>query len=189
MARAITCTRSRVIRAIFSLGLACLPVLGGIAIAHTETPSSPCDAQVKTPPSLERFLETNSFGEKDGRRIALVDLDGRGPPEALVYLRGMDWCGSGGCTLLVLRERNGSWMRVSRITATRLPVRVLDRRRHGWHSLQVHVGGGGIASADVVLDFDGRRYPGNPTVVARTSTDAGAGRTLIDVDGSTRCPR
>jgi len=70
MARAITCTRSRVIRAIHSLGLACLPMLGGIAIAHTETPSSPCDAQVKTPPqpgALSRNKQLRRKGRSPDR--------------------------------------------------------------------------------------------------------------------------
>ena len=35
---------------------------------------------------------------------ALVDLDGDRAPEALVYLSGRDWCGSGGCILYILQS-------------------------------------------------------------------------------------
>lgn len=163
--------------------------LGSIGTSLAETSPSPCATHTTTPASLDHFLDTSGFGEKESRRTALARLDDGDQPEALVYLLGDDWCGSGGCTLLVLRQRNGSWTRVSRITATRLPVRLLDRRRHGWHSLQVHIGGGGITSADAVLDFDGHHYPGNPTVLPPAAPNVGVGRTLIDFDGTVRCPR
>ena len=172
------------------LGVACLAALCTIGTASARESLHPCDARDGMPPRLEQFLDAQGIDLSD-QWVALADLDGDGREEALVYLHGRDWCGSGGCTLLVLQEHQGGWGRISQIPVTRLPVRLLERRRHAWRSLQVRVGGGGSPAHDAVLDFDGHRYPGNPTTVEPTSSTDGAGRTLIapSTDGTPRCER
>lgn len=172
------------------LGIACLAALCTIGVASAREPLRPCHARDGISPRLEQFLDAQGIDLSD-RWVALADLDGDGREEALVYLHGSDWCGSGGCTLLVLQERQGEWHRISQVPVTRLPVRVLERRRHAWRSLQVRVGGGGSPAHDAVLDFDGHRYPANPTTVGTAPSAAGAGRPLIDqsTDGTPRCER
>jgi hypothetical protein len=39
--------------------------------------------------------------------FALVDLDDDGNSDALVLLKDPNWCGTGGCTLLILRGKGG----------------------------------------------------------------------------------
>src|ERR1041385_8331670 len=61
---------------------------------------------------LKTFLQKNysdvppSDYDKTTRYFAaFVDLNGDGKPEAVVYLSGRLWCGSGGCHTLILERR------------------------------------------------------------------------------------
>ncbi len=97
--------------------------------------------------------------------VATVDLLGNGTQETLVYLRSQDWCGTGGCPLLVLRRDGASFKVMSKTTITRLPILILPTRSHGWSDLGVTVAGGGVMRAYVArLPFDGSGYSRNPTM-------------------------
>lgn len=96
---------------------------------------------------------------------AFVDLKGDGRQEAIVYLSGAGWCGSGGCTALVLTPQGSSYRIVTKLTVVQLPIRVLMSKSNGWHDLSVQVkGGGNIRPYEAVLSFNGSTYPRNPTV-------------------------
>jgi hypothetical protein len=98
---------------------------------------------------------------------AFVDLNGDGKPEAIVYITGQSWCGSGGCTLLILTPEGSSYKVVTKIPITRLPVRVLTKASNGWRNLGVWVQGGGIQPGyEAELRFDGKTYPRNPSTNA-----------------------
>lgn len=98
-------------------------------------------------------------------RFSFVDLNDDGKKEAIVYIMDKAWCGSGGCTTLVLAPRNASYAIITKIALTRPPIRVLGTKSKGWLDLSVVVGGGGTESAhDVRLSFDGKTYPRNPTM-------------------------
>jgi hypothetical protein len=87
-------------------------------------------ASAKT--SLRAFLERFDADLK-GRFIdAFVDLNGDGGPEAVVYLTGNEWCGSGGCTTLILVRDGDSWRLMTKVTVTRPPIRVLATKSNGW---------------------------------------------------------
>jgi len=79
-----------------------------------------------------------------------------GAHQVVVYVSGPHWCGTGGCTLLVLTSGNGSYQVVSKTIGVQLPVRVLPGETGGWHDL-------GVRSAEGAkrLAFNGRRYPIN----------------------------
>jgi hypothetical protein len=134
--------------------------------------------------ALETFLREYvkaAQGEPDKATrylAAEADLKAGGGPETLVYLTGSDWCGTGGCALLVLKWDGGSYKLIEEVSPTRLPVRVLDSRHAGWRDLAVWVGGGGVAHGyEAVLEFDGKAYPDNPTTVLVKSAGP-AGRNL-----------
>jgi hypothetical protein len=104
----------------------------------TETKTAPPDE------SLRRFLQTQA-DDKETQYIAVLrDLNGDGIPEAIVYLVGNEWCGSGGCNLFILRKDGTSWKVVTSVTITHPPVRELNGTSNGWHNIGVRVGGGGI---------------------------------------------
>jgi uncharacterized protein YecT (DUF1311 family) len=96
--------------------------------------------------------------------VAWKDLNGDGRPEAIVFLMGGQWCGSGGCTMLVLEQSGGGFTVRGKTSVTSAPIAVLPSANHGWRDLVVQVGGGGGWSGQVILPFRGDRYASNPTV-------------------------
>lgn len=119
--------------------------------------------------ALKAFLKTyvHEHNTSDGETryaVAWKDLNGDGRPEAIVYLMGDGWCGSGGCHLLVLEQSGSGFTVRGKMTITREPIAVLPSTNHGWRDLVVQVAGGGIESGRVVLPFQGDRYASNPTV-------------------------
>ncbi|MGA2235940.1 MAG: hypothetical protein ABSG23_10750 [Terriglobales bacterium] len=96
---------------------------------------------------------------------AFVDLKDDGTKEVIVYLSGRGWCGTGGCNMLILAPEGTSYRVVTKITITRLPIRVLTTKSNGWHDISVVVAGGGIQPGyEAELSFDGKTYPSNPSV-------------------------
>src|SRR4051812_24404972 len=73
-----------------------------------------------------------------------ADLNGDDRSEAFVYLTDPSYCGSGGCTLVVLTSQGRSYRVVLRSTVTQLPIRLLPTSTRGWRDIGVTVGGGGI---------------------------------------------
>lgn len=124
---------------------------------------------------VSRTLHTARYKRAD------ADLDGDGRSEALVYVTDPSYCGSGGCTLLVLSPGERGYRMALRSTVTQLPVRLLPTFTRGWRDLGVTVSGGGITRPYVArLRFDGHSYPGNPTAAPRMSSNQPLGRVLID---------
>lgn len=144
-----------------------------------KTPSSDSEASLK--PFLQRYFAGKDENKTVRYIVAFHDLNGDGRPEAIVYITGPEWCGSGGCKLYVLTPTGDSWMIVAKTTITWPPIRVLDATSHGWHNLAVSVGGGGIqAGYEAELRFDGKKYPGNPSAPpARRAAKNLAGEVVI----------
>ena len=96
---------------------------------------------------------------------ASADLNGDGVPEAIVVLRSGYWCGSGGCTTLILTRSKSSWKVVTIVKIAHPPIRVLKDATNGWRDITVWVAGGGIRPGyEALLRFNGSFYPSNPTV-------------------------
>lgn len=93
--------------------------------------------------------------------LAWHDLDGDGNDEAIVYLAGPYFCGSGGCNLVVLTPAGPMWRKVGDVSVSRTPVAVIEAASNGWKDLTVDVAGGGAPSGTVIMKFDGESYPGN----------------------------
>ena len=132
-------------------------------------------AQSQSPPgsqgedSVRRFLQDytkNSDHNKTTRYFsAIVNLKDDGTREFVVYLTGNVWCGSGGCTTLILAPKGSSYQIVTRITIARPPIRILTSRTNGWHDIGVWVQGGGVQRGyEAELSFDGQSYPNNPSI-------------------------
>src|SRR3974390_2569725 len=88
----------------------------------------------------EVLEDADAFENRTTRFVAeFVDLDGDGIEEAVVYLSGPRWCGSGGCRVWVLTRSGSSWRLVTEVGISRPPVRRLNTSSHGWRSLTVWV--------------------------------------------------
>src|SRR6185503_4254447 len=90
----------------------------------------------QTPPTLAAAVQ--AYAEKAGVRQtvkvrhALVDLNGDGVVDALVFLTDPDWCAAAGCTLLVFRGSKSGYALVSDSRAVETPIRLTTERSQGW---------------------------------------------------------
>ena len=139
------------------------------------------DSKASVKVFLQRYFAAKDENKTTRYIVAFRDLNGDGKPEALVYISGPGWCGSGGCKLYVLTPTGSSWTIVARTTITWPPIRVLASSSRGWHNLGVQVGGGGIQPGyEAELRFDGKKYPANPSVPpARKVTKDAPGTVVI----------
>ena len=125
-------------------------------------------------PGLRRFLQKYlstypSYVEQDSRySAAAVSLDGKPKHQILVYVSGQWWCGSGGCTALVLEPEGSSFRVITRFTLVWLPIRILSSTSNGWHDIVMIVHGGGIIPGYLaILRFNGHSYPSNPSMAPK----------------------
>lgn len=102
-------------------------------------------------------------------RYAFSDLNGDGLQDAVVLITDLEYCGSGGCTMLVLKGIGRGFEFVSLSTITREPIYVLQRASSGWRAFSVLVSGGGVAAGQALLRFDGEPYPLNPSTQERAT--------------------
>ena len=116
------------------------------------------------PPGLSDAVKKYSRESKPHFEYALIDLNDDGFPDAIVRLTARDWCGSGGCTMLILRGRAQGFTLVANATIAQKPIKVSPEVLHGWHTLLVSVSGGGVQPGFVLMRFNGRKYPRNPSV-------------------------
>ncbi len=131
---------------------------------------------------LQDYLRDAFLG--DGKTTnyfsAFVDLNDSGG-QVFVYLADQQWCGSGGCTLLILATEGSSYRTVTRITIVRPPICLLATKSNGWYDISVGVQGGGIQPGyEAKLSFDGKTYPRNPSVPpAQRLTQGSAGKIIM----------
>jgi hypothetical protein len=116
--------------------------------------------------ALEAAIRREIGDERFTYVYNLVNLSNGAAPEALVYMPGRDYCGSGGCTSFVFAKRGGDYRLITRLSPARTPLIVSSHRTNGWNDLIVFVSGGGIQPGYyAVLPFDGKKYPDNPTAL------------------------
>jgi hypothetical protein len=123
------------------------------------------------------FLADNGNPSADDPlKVHTTDLNQDGRSDALVLLGSPNWCGTGGCTLLVFEgmenqdplpgEPDDTYTLVSRISLVQEPLIISDTATNGWQDLILEVSGGGATPGQVVLTFDGSTYPTNPSVLS-----------------------
>ena len=163
------------------MAILCSLLLANRCFAEAPAPA-PAEAtpQAALEASLQQFL--SAWNKNPTPHItAFEDLNEDGKLEAIVRL-SEGWCGSGGCTTLILKQDGSSWKMVTKITNTRLPIRVLSTSSHGWHNIGILVAGGGITNGyEAELLFNGKTYPKNPTVPpARKLKGKPTGKVVLD---------
>jgi uncharacterized protein len=113
-----------------------------------------------------------------------IDLNDDGILDALVLLTGRDWCGTGGCTMLVFQGQGKDFRLVSSSTLIHPPVTVSDTKTNGWRDLIVDVSGGGATPSKVALTFNGTGYPDNPSTQPSLPANAAIAGTVVFPDGT-----
>ena len=141
------------------------------------TPSNPIkntsantvkDSEVKDDATKDRELARyllptvieHTYGKTDYLE-AWRDLNGDQIKDAVVLLQGKEWCGSGGCTMLIYHAKNDhSLSLITKTTVTDTPIYQLSTKQNGWSDLSVYSKGVG----QVKFSFDGKSYPSNPSL-------------------------
>ncbi|HTD23958.1 MAG TPA: hypothetical protein VK738_14975 [Terriglobales bacterium] len=159
----------------------CILLVGG-SLVHACAQSAPARAD-----NLKRFLQKydgnpSSPSERTTRyAVAFADLRDNGTEEAIVYLIGPNWCGSGGCAALILAPSGSSFKVITKTSVTQLPILVLPEKTNGWHDLGVGVAGGASPGYEARLRYNGKKYPGNPTVLPAQRLSKKAGGKVVIV--------
>jgi hypothetical protein len=109
-----------------------------------------------------------------------VSLASEDKPAAVVLLQGGEYCGSGGCTLVIFRSSGNGLKLVSSSTISSEPLGVLTERKHGWRTLLVTTRGKGA----VLMRFDGSRYPLNPSLQTVASKEQVASAEILKLERS-----
>src|SRR5262249_49774148 len=132
------CSRAFIVAAAVTFG-----AVGVVAAQTTQLPATSSD-------SLRQFLRkylSDSRSEVDSTArfvsAAIKGHDGS-VQEVVAYITGREWCGSGGCTMLILQPRGSSFEVIGRTTIVKLPIRVLPHTTNGRNDIGVWVQGGGI---------------------------------------------
>lgn len=76
--------------------------------------------------------------------------------EIFVGLTGSYFCGSGGCTVLLL---NPEGELITKFTVTEYPLLIAETYTKGWNDLILHSQG-----KDHLMKFNGKTYPSNPSI-------------------------
>ena len=137
---------------------------------------------------LRDYVGSPNSGNNDTTKYfsAFADLRDDGMQEAIVYRTGDAWCGSGGCTALILEPNSSSFHVIAKITIAKLPIRVLATKSNGWHDISVVARVRGVEPTyEAKLSFNGKSYPSNPSVrPAQRLRDKGNGETVIPLEAN-----
>jgi Zn-dependent M16 (insulinase) family peptidase len=144
-----------------ALSLLCLSLLFARANeASAEVPPEPAPEQVRS--GIERYLEKylrddlKAMSAEDRKySYDTFDLNNDGQKEIFVALVNPYFCGSGGCTLLIL---NPDFTLNSRMTVVKnLPLHASSKTTRGWRDLVIDSRGAHL------LKYNGKKYPSNPS--------------------------
>lgn len=124
---------------------------------------SPSDATLRS--AIGEYIAARGAPPNSVYEYIREDLNGDGRDDALVMfdLPYHHWCGWGGCTMLVMQANGAGFSPRGEVTRVRGPVVITHAKTSGWKDISVRASGTNLADRDVVLRFDGRGYPVNPT--------------------------
>ncbi len=138
-----------------------LPLVDGITIQ-----SRPQRWWATIDPKIEAAIRsTSELGFRDRVRYLSAQASiNSSDTLRLVYLFGGKFCGSGGCTMLVLQETAQGYRVLSRITTMQETVVVSNQKNNGYPDLIAYTSNGTSRPAYRLLRFNGTSYPTSPSV-------------------------
>lgn len=123
---------------------------------------------------VKDYITTKYLTESDLRAISddqrkfqihQIDLNNDGKKEVFVNFMTSYFCGTGGCSILLLSDQIGP---ITKFTVTRTPLYVEKSEENGWRTIMTQSEGQWRK-----LIYKGGSYPSNPSVV-EVSSDAPA---------------
>lgn len=111
-----------------------------------------------------------------------IDLNDDGNREVFAYLVGSYVSGSGGSSAIVFERDGEEYKALSRFSLVRNPIIISDSKTNGYRDIIMSVSGGGVEQFYSHIKFDGKTYPGNPSVQEEVSSDSISGTAIISED-------
>ena len=134
-----------------------LPLLAAIpcAVTHAAPPVvSPTQAALR---KIDATIKPDHYD------IARADLDADGKEDILALMNGKSgYCGSGGCTLFLLKGSEKGFTSLGSIKVVNAPIYLGSTVNNGFRDLIVTVRGGGATPGLATLCYDGKSYPPAP---------------------------
>lgn len=145
-------------------------------VSENYTPQSVDDLVFK---NISNFLTLSylkddlQFLSENDRKFQFykIDLNADGKEEYFVRFMSSYFCGTGGCTFLLL-DRYAEI--ITRFTVMDAPIYVSKTKTNGWRNLMVKSEG-----KFKELVFDGKSYPSNPSVVAESKIQPDSGFEIL----------
>jgi len=131
---------------------------------------------IKTFLTQEYFKDDLELMDENDRKFQFykIDLNEDGNEEIFIRFDGPYFCGSGGCTLLLL-DKYGEVITI--FTVTRPPIFVETTKVNGWSLLLVK-----DAGVFKELTFENGSYPTNPSLLPKAPYDAPSGHAEVLFD-------
>lgn len=151
------------------------------AAQSTEKVSLPTDSLHSVVTTLKAYVGKSRFDPDRLTRYSVASVSNT--DVVLAYLQGPTWCGSGGCTLLILRPSGTSYKVIGKILAVHTPILDLQKLTNGLPELGVWVQGGGIDIGYEAILAANRKgtYPVSAAMSQRHAT-SGSGKCLVRTD-------
>jgi hypothetical protein len=112
--------------------------------------------------------------------VVSVKTEDKAGEEQVVYVSGQGWCGTSGCTMLIVEPFQSSFKVLGVEPGVQLPIRLLPSMEYGHPDIGVQVSGGGIeVPYEAVLSFNGTNYPENPSMPPARKVKGIEGKRII----------
>jgi hypothetical protein len=172
-------------------------VLASACSSPTETPAAPVPppaaetvAEPVVPtasasavdPVLDAYIRDYAKDAMPPLRYAAA-THGEGDQKlTFAYLIGPEYCGSAGCSLMILHRRGDAFDLLGKISTVYTPVRVLPSMTNGRPDLAIRTRGEGISTVDKLIPFNGHRYAWSPNLPAARDVANPGGEIILTDD-------
>lgn len=155
-----------------------MTAFSALVVAGCQTNSLELQA-VEATPQLAAAIQDFTKDNSTVYEVAYADLNSDGIEDGIVLLEGMEWCGSGGCTMLVFEGlTDGGFKLKSTSTVVSAPIYILEKSTDGWSDLSVYSRGKG----QVMMKWGGSNYPSNPSLQPTLIIDSKEVKPIISVN-------
>jgi hypothetical protein len=119
---------------------------------------------IKLEKALIREFLLDKYQDRARYYYNKIDLDDDGKPEIFAYLVGSSFCGTGGCSAAIFKEKKNNYYLLAKFSIVKNPVIISDSKTKGYKDIIMNVYGGGIVPFFARLKYDGTTYPSNPSI-------------------------
>jgi hypothetical protein len=143
---------------------------------------------IKLEKALIREFLLDKYQDRARYYYNKIDLDDDGKSEIFAYLVGSSFCGTGGCSAAIFKEKKNNYYLLARFSIVKNPVIISDSKTKGYKDIIMNVYGGGIVPFFARLKYDGTTYPSNPSIQPKVEPGTKLAGVAIVADDIGRSP-